>query len=202
MDLAKMLACIELNEELADDDFRVYRQTRTGLLSQPIDPDMALGQVGASVYLQMALRPHVVHVVSACEAHHAALPEDIIHNTRLAQWVIKTALDGAPDLTADPAVQDRKHTLVLEARQALGAITQLAGAGVEDPWTDPGTLARAVKIGVLDAPQLKGNPEASGAVETAIADGASVTIDPITRRPLSEAQRLERLLSNAMAAGV
>ena len=197
MDLAKMLACIELNEALQSDDFRVYRQTRTGLLSLPADHAMALGQVGASVYLQMALRPHVVHIVSACEADHAATPADIILNTRLAQWVMKTALQGAPDMTLDPAVQERKRQLVREAGLALEAVRQLAAPGVADPWADPATLARAVRVGVLDAPHLKGNPEALGMVQTMVRNGASVAIDGDTRRTLAEQERLERALSGS-----
>jgi hypothetical protein len=200
MDLAKMLACIELNEALQTNTFRVYRQTRTGLLSLPADHAMALGQVGASVYLQMALRPHVVHIVSACEADHAATPADIILNTRLAQWVMKTALEGAPDLAADPLVQERRHQLVDEAKLTLDAVRQLAGPGVRDPWSDPATLARAVKTGVMDAPHLKGNPEAAGAVLTMIKKGASVAIDPDTREPVSEQKRLERALAPAGAS--
>jgi len=195
MDLAKMLACIELSEALADEDFRVYRQTRTGLLSYPLDPDRALGQLGASIYLQMALRPHVVHVVSACEAHHAAMPKDIIQSCKLAQWVIRTYLGGAPDLTKDPKVEERKEELVEEANLTLEAIREIAASGVDDPWTDPETLARAVKLGILDAPHLKGHPLAKGEIITAVVDGASLALDPKTLKPLPERERLERILS-------
>jgi len=50
MDLAKMLATIKLIEPLADDNFRIWRQTRTGLLSYPADPDSARAHLAASVY--------------------------------------------------------------------------------------------------------------------------------------------------------
>ena len=72
MDLAKMLACAELAESLQDENFRIYRQTRTGLLSYPVGAAAARGHLAASIYLQMALRPHIVHVVSHSEADHAA----------------------------------------------------------------------------------------------------------------------------------
>ena len=39
MDLAKMLACLELIAPLAGPDFRIWRQTRVGLLSHPLDPE-------------------------------------------------------------------------------------------------------------------------------------------------------------------
>lgn len=196
MDLAKMLSCIELSEPLADEGFRIYRQTRTGLLSHPTDPDMALGQVGASTYLQMALRPHVVHVVSACEAHHAATPEDIIQSCKIARWVIKTHMEGAPDLTADAQVQDRKEELIAEAKLTLEAIREIAPPDVDDPWTDAATLARAVEMGILDAPHLKGSPWAKGTITTAIVGGASLAVDPKTHKPISERDRLERILSD------
>lgn len=197
MDLAKMLACIELTERLAGDGFRVYRQTRTGLLSHPVDEHMALGQVGASVYLQMALRPHIVHIVSACEADHAATTEDIVKNSKLARWVIKTSLEGAPNMTSDPMVQARKEELVAEAELTLDAIRGLAAPGVMDPWTDPETLAGAVHSGILDAPHLKGHPLALGTIRTAVIAGACRAVDPDTGRPLSELERLSKLMPAA-----
>lgn len=200
MDLAKMLACFQLSEALAGDSFRVYRQTRTGLLSHPIDHDMALGQVGASVYLQMALRPHVVHVVSASEADHAATAADIVMNSKLAQWVIKTSLEGAPDLTADPQVQARRDELVSEAGLALEAIKAIARPGVEDPWADAGTLAEAVQLGILDAPHLKGHHIGRGEAKTAIVDGASRGVHPGSGKPLSERERLAGLVGQKKRA--
>lgn len=198
MDLAKMLACIRLSESLQRPGFRMYRQTRTGLLSYPVDPDMALGQLGASVYLQMALQPHVVHVVSPCEAVQAASAEDIIRSTKLTQWVIKTAVEGAPDMTNDREVQERTDQLVSDARLTLDAIRRIAEPEIDDPWTDPGVLAEAVKIGILDAPQLEGSTEAKGSICTALIDGASVTVDPDTGDEISEQSRLEYLLERVV----
>ncbi|MBU1662621.1 MAG: hypothetical protein KKD28_14245 [Chloroflexi bacterium] len=63
---------------LANADFHIWRQTRTGLLSYPVDSDTARAHLSASEYLQMALRPHVVHVVGYTEADHAATAADVI----------------------------------------------------------------------------------------------------------------------------
>lgn len=193
MDLAKILACIELAEALADENFRVYRQTRTGLLSHPVDRDAARGHLAASVYLQMAVRPHVVHVVGATEAHHATTAKELIESVKIARRAIENALRGAPDMTADPIVQQRKRELVQEARVSLEAIKGLAHKDVADPFIDPETLARAVRTGVLDAPHLKGHPLAKGEVVTRIIDGACWAIDPKTGRILPEAERLRSL---------
>jgi len=193
MDLAKILACIELAEALADENFKVYRQARTGLLSYPVDPDAARGHLAASVYLQMAIKPHIVHVVGATEAHHATTAQELIESVKIARRAIENALRGAPDMTADPIVQRRKKELMSEAQVTLEAIKKLAGPDVPDPWVDPATLARAVTVGILDAPHLKGSPIAKGQIVTRIIDGMCVAIDPPTGQPLSEAERIARL---------
>ncbi len=192
MDLAKMLACLELIAPLEGPDFRIWRQTRTGLLSYPLDPIAARAHLAASVYVQMALRPQIVHVVSHTEAHHAATADDVIEACGLARRAIENALRGQPDMTADPAIQRRKDQLVHEAQVTLAAIRALAEPGVTDPLADPATLARAVACGILDAPQLRNNPFAPGQVVTRMIDGACVAVDS-AGRPRTEMQRIDAL---------
>jgi len=194
MDLAKMLACLDIIAPLAGPDFRIWRETRTGLLSYPLDPDAARAHLATSVYLQMALRPHILHVVGHTEAHHAATADDVIEACNLARRAVENALRGQPDMTADPAVQQRKEELVREAHVTLEAIRALAGPGVADPLIDAPTLARAVTTGVLDAPHLRNNPFARGQIATQTdARGACVAADPTTGEALPEAQRLAGL---------
>jgi methylmalonyl-CoA mutase cobalamin-binding subunit len=194
MDLAKMLACLEVIAPLEGPDFRIWRQTRTGLLSYPIDPDAARAHLAASVYLQMSLRPHILHVVGHTEAHHAATADDVIEACKLARRAVENALRGQPDMTADQIVQRRKEELVQEANVALEAIRALAGPDVVDPFTDPATLRRAVTSGVLDAPHLRNNPFARGQIVTHMdRRGACVVVDPATEHILSEEDRIGRL---------
>ena len=194
MDLAKMLACLEMIAPLAGPDFRIWRQTRTGLLSYPLEPAAARSHLAASVYLQMALRPHIVHVVGHSEAHHAATAEDVIEACKIARRAIENAQRGQPDMTADPAVQQRKEELVREARVTLAAIAALAGPDVSDPLTDPATLARAVTTGALDAPHLRNNRFGRGQIVSRIDErGACVAVDPSSGRVLSEEERLAAL---------
>ncbi|MCE7985148.1 MAG: cobalamin B12-binding domain-containing protein [Caldilinea sp. CFX5] len=195
MDLAKMLAVLELVEPLARPDFRIWRQTRTGLLSHPLDLDAARGHLAASVYLQMALRPHILHVVGHTEAHHAATATDVIEACKMARRAIENALRGAPDMTADPAIQARKHELVHEARVMLAAIRRLHRAeDGADPLTAADTLARAVACGLLDAPQLRNNAFAPGRVITRIDKrGACVAVDAVNGRVLPEEERVAGL---------
>ncbi len=190
MDLAKMLACLEMVEALGP-EFRVWRQVRLGLLSHPLDPEAARGHLAAATYLQMALKPHVVHVVGHTEAHHAATAEDVIAACRVARRAIENAVRGAPDMTRDPRVQERKAELIAEAEVLLQAIRGLAGPDVTDPLTDPATLSGAVTAGILDAPQLKNNPFARGATATRIdGRGVCVAVDPASGRSIGERERL------------
>jgi hypothetical protein len=175
MDLAKMLAILEMIAPLESRDFHIWRQTRIGLLSHPLDPDAARGHLAASTYLQMALKPHIYHIVGHTEAHHAATAEDIIQASKIVRRAITNAL-GAPDMTQAAAVQERKSVLITEANTLLERIRELNPA-VEDPWSDPITLAKAVTGGMLDAPQLKNNPFALGKARTRIMQGASMTVD-------------------------
>ena len=194
MDLAKMIACLKIIAPLAGPDFRIWRQTRTGLLSYPLDLDEARAHIAASVYLQMALDPHIVHVVGHTEAHHAASAEDVIEACKIAQRAITNAVRGAPDMTKDPAILERVDELVKEAKITLSAIRSLASSEIQDPLTDPETLSRAVTVGILDAPQLKNNPYALGTILTGFdARGACVTVDAGTRLPIPEEERLARL---------
>jgi methylmalonyl-CoA mutase cobalamin-binding subunit len=194
MDLAKMLACLEIATPLAGPDFRIWRQTRTGLLSYPLDPGAARAHLAASVYLQMALRPHIVHVVGHTEAHHAATAGDVIEACTMARRAIENAVRGQPDMTADPAVQRRKEELIAAARVVIEAIRRLAAPGTADPLTDPATLARSVTAGVLDAPHLKNNPFGRGWIAGRIDErGACVAVDRATGTPLTEQERIAAL---------
>ncbi|HUW94698.1 MAG TPA: cobalamin-dependent protein [Anaerolineae bacterium] len=194
MDLAKMLACLDLIEPLGGPDFRIWKQTRTGLLSYPLDEDAARGHLSASVYLQMALSPHIVHVVSHTEAHHAATAGEVVEACKLARRAIENALRGQPDMSCDPAVQQRREELVREARGTLDAIRGLAGPGVDDPLTDAATLTRAVTAGILDAPHLLNNPFARGQIVSRVdSRGACVAVSPETGLLLSEQERIATL---------
>jgi methylmalonyl-CoA mutase cobalamin-binding subunit len=178
MDLAKMVASLKLIEPLAGEGFHIWKQTRTGLLSYPVDLTAARAHLAASIYVQMALKPHIIHVVGHTEAHHAATAEDVIEACLLARRSIENSIRGAPDMTADPTVQ---------AQVELGSRLGL------DPLTDPVTLAQSVRLGILDAPQLKNNPFAQGQIITRMLNGSCITIHP-DGTPLSEAVRLEQYL--------
>jgi len=193
MDLAKMLAILELIQPLESPDFHIWRQTRTGLLSYPLELGAARAQLATSVYIQMAIHPHIVHVVGHTEADHAATADDVIEACRIAERAIENAMRGQPDMTSDPAIQLRKKELIDEVNITLAAIRNMASGEVTDPLADPSTLAKAVTEGILDAPQLKNNRFGRGQIATRIIHGACQAIDP-NGMPISETIRLANYL--------
>lgn len=191
MDLAKMLAIKEMILPLQNDTFQVWIQTRTGLLSYPTDPAEAMGHLASSVYVQMALAPDIVHVVSYSEAHHAATAADVITSCKIAHRVIDNFLQGAPDFSIDPQIQSRKAELIKEAEITLQAIRHLAPS-IQEPWTDAAVLTKAVTSGILDAPQLISNPYALGVDQTRIMNGRCVSVNRQSQ-PIKEDQRIVNL---------
>ena len=193
MDLAKMSAALELTSELEDKNFRIWRQTRTGLLSHPLEENAARAHLAAGIYVQMALKPHIVHIVGHTEAHHAATAKDVIDATRMARRAIENALAGQPNMLTDPVLIRRKNKIVEESRLTLQAIQKLFSGKEGDPFTSPENLAEALKKGILDAPHLKNNQFARGEIFTRILNGACEAVDQNGKR-LSEADRLKQLI--------
>jgi len=193
MDLAKMLAKIELIESLHDDDFTSLRETRAGLFSYPADLDEGKGQLASSTLLQMQLEPQIVHIVGYCEADHAARPDDIIESAKIAKRVIENCIDGCPDMKSDGRVIKRKNELTRDAGAILNKIKELdSRSSSKDPLTDPAVLAEAVAIGILDAPHLCGVKAAKGTIMTMFEDGKNIAVNR-DLKPITEMERLGSL---------
>lgn len=194
MDLAKMLAKVELIESLHDKNFTTIRQTRSGLYSYPTDFDKGKGQLASSTLLQMQLDPDIVHVVAYCEADHAAKPEDIIESVKITKKVIENYLYGCPDMKLDGRVGQRKEELIADARLIIDKIKKLDKDNkCKDPLISPAIISKAIKIGILDAPHLCGVKAAKGAIRTMFIDGKNLTVDQ-DYKPVSEKDRLDRIL--------
>ncbi len=194
-DLGKMLAKKELIESLEDENFNIYRQARAGLASFPADLYQAKGQLAASAYLAMAIKPHIYHVVGFCEAHHAAEAGDVIESCKIVRGIIKNDFLGSIDLTKDANVQERKKELIEEAEIILNSIRSL-NREVEDPLSDPDTLIQAVKLGILDAPQLKGSSVARGELKTRMVKSALFAYDEENAGIIPEKERIETIFKN------
>lgn len=196
MDLGKMLAKIELAESLVDENFKVYRQARAGLASFPSNLYQAKGQLAASSYLAMMIKPHIYHVVGYCEAHHAATSEDIIESAMIVRGILKNEFLGSIDMTKDEKVQARKESLIEEAKIIIEAIKSLKKNEI-DPLTDPEVLTEAVRIGILDAPHLQGSEIAKGELKTRMVSGALYAYDEENGNIIGERERVNKLLQNA-----
>ena len=196
MDLAKIAAQIEMVESLHGPEFISLRQVRAGLLHLSPRLLQAKGQLAASTMLALAVRPHIIHVVGFCEGDHAAGADDVVESCEIVKGVLRNAWWGMPDVFHAEAVQDRKRHLMSEAEATLIAISSLGKKG-EDAFTSPRVIADAIRLGILDAPHLKGNEYAAGRLATRIAGGAVDAVNPAGGDPMSENDRLALLMASA-----
>lgn len=193
MDLAKMLAALEIIQPLEGEGFSIWRQTRTGLLSYPQNPEAARAHLATSVYLQMALEPHIIHVVGFSEADHAAKADEVIASCQIAQRAIENALNGQPRMVIDDQIQARKEFLIKEAQMTLNVIRNQNAGKTTDAFIDVENLAQAVENGILDAPHLKGTKIGCGKIQTKIIAGKCEAVDEFGKA-LTEKERLGQWL--------
>lgn len=207
-DLAKMLAGLDLAEEMIGrSGARVWRETRTGIDSFDPDIDAARHQLARSTFLQLLVEPHVIHLVSYCEALHVAGVDDVIDSSRLVRRCVRVFRRHAPDLLRlrnHPLVSERRAQLTAEARQTLQHVAALDGrplpSAVSLPalvrrLADPDALLRALKTGVMAAPGIfhAGYPAARNIVTAPLAHGFIECLDPRTGAIVREGARLSRL---------
>src|SRR5579875_564726 len=102
-------------------------------------------------------------------------------------------------MTADPSVQKRKADLLDDAAVLLATIAEL-GASDRDPFTDENVLARAVEIGLLDAPHLRGNKAGCGRIVTRMIGGACLAFDPLRRQAIPETERVAQVMGRPLIA--
>jgi methylmalonyl-CoA mutase cobalamin-binding subunit len=197
MDLAKMLAKNELLNTLVDDSFRVIKQVRTGLASLPLNLQKAKGHLAAATFVQLAIKPDIVHVVSHSEASHAAKPDDIIESCNIVNQVIDRTYASNINLI-DNKVEKRKEELIQQAKWIVDLVPELAKNPGEKqhPWTHYKVLNRLVKYGIFDAPHLKNNQFARGDIKTKIIDGACYSWDPNIHKKLDERERIEDIIQS------
>ncbi|MCE5328978.1 cobalamin B12-binding domain-containing protein [bacterium] len=192
MDLAKMLAKIELIESLHDETFTTLRQSRTGLYSMSGNFNANKGQLASSTMLQMQINPHIVHVVAYCESEHAAKPEDIIESSEIVIKVVNNYLYGCPDMKNNPEVIGRKKQLIKDAELIIEKIKGLDREGkFADPLIAPEIIGKSIKLGILDAPHLKDVKAACGKIKTGFFNGANLTVDE-NGKPIDELKRLTK----------
>ena len=193
MDLAKVLAMNELVNSLEDDKFTVFRETRAGLPLFHPDVDIAKGQLAASTFMQMMIKPHILHVVGYCEADHAAKAEEVIESCKIVKGVIRHTLNDINnlDLTKNKEILNRKVELISEARELINFIKN-EYRKYEDPIGNFNVLSDCIRKGYIDAVHIVKNYKFTGNLKTKIIDGKCVAVD-LNDVPVSECIRLKEL---------
>lgn len=173
-DLAKMSAGMELATRISSNgspNRRIIRETRTGIESLSADMDMAKWQLARSTVLQMCLNPHVIHIVSYCEANYAARPEDIIDSSKLIRRAVRIFQENKEDIVKyihSDIVIERKDHLIEETSVLLNKIASLHSnykntpLGYIAPYIgDANILADALEKKIISAPGII-NPKYKG----------------------------------------
>lgn len=191
MDLAKVLAMIEVVESLEDDVFKTYRQTRVGLPFLSVDENVAKGQLAASTFMQMLVKPHIIHVVAYCEADHAATPEEIIESCKIVKGVIRHTVNDSLEIDRGDRIAERKNELIKEAKVLIEYVKEHFSK-YEDPLLSSEVLAECVKRGYFDAPHIVKNDKFRGTLCTKLVGGKCIAYDKKTGEELKEIDRLKR----------
>ena len=198
MDLAKILAKDELLQTLANENFTIIKQVRTGITSFPLDLDNAKGQLATATFVQLAIRPDIVHVVSSSEASHAARPENVIESCKIVDQVIDKVYSSKINII-DKKIEERKEELIRQAKWIVNLIPHLTKNDEEtkSPYTNYEVLSRFVNYGIFDAPHLKNNKFALGKIKTKVINGACYSWNESRQKIYDEIERIKDIIFNS-----
>lgn len=166
-DLAKMQAGLEMARRLSlgrRNPAPIFRETRTGIESLSADMTLAKWQLARSTFLQMCMDPHIIHIVSYCEANYAARPADIIDSSRLIRRAVKIFRQHKEDIMKEvnvPIVNERREYLIKESSWLVNEIAKLHPHYQPCPIEamaqyvgDADVLATAIERGYMSAPGI------------------------------------------------
>lgn len=167
-DLAKMSAGMEIAKLMSKGrktPAGILRETRTGIESLSSDMNLAKWQLARSTFLQLCLDPHIIHIVSYCEANYAAKPEDIIDSSKIIRRAVRIFRNNKEDIVKylkDPIVMERKRFLIDESKYLLEQIARLhpnykKSSKIEDLTqfiANPDILATAIERKIITAPGI------------------------------------------------
>lgn len=167
-DLAKMSAGLYIAERMSRARTippRIIVEARTGIESLSPDMRKAKWQLGRSTLLQMMMSPSVLHIVSYCEANHAATTEDIIDSSKLVRRAVRIFREYQHDIMqymSDGIVRERREYLIKECTYLLTEIAKLnknfhGAERLEELagyLADPDVLSSAVERKIMSAPGI------------------------------------------------
>lgn len=166
-DLAKMSAGLEMARLVSlgrHNPASIFRETRTGIESLSSDMSHAKWQLARSTFLQMCMDPHIIHIVSYCEANYAAKPADVIDSSRLIRHTIRLFRENKGDIMKEvnnPIIKERKEYLMQESLYLLNEIAKLHPAYTPAPITsmaqflgNEDVIASSIEKKLMSAPGI------------------------------------------------
>jgi hypothetical protein len=207
-DLAKMSAAREMVAHIRPPKHpaAVYLESRAGIEHFSTDPEVAKFQLARTTLLQMILSPTMIHLVSYCEADHAATAEDVIESSLLVRRAVRLFTENEPDLKKyrdHPVVLERKSHLLREAKLVINQIAGLSpdysgeGTDICKCISNPEALLKALGRKIMTAPGITHPDYLNPGMLTrpnkyGFMDCYKNWDDPL---PLNEGERLLELLS-------
>ncbi|MBD5338551.1 MAG: hypothetical protein HDR98_05465 [Bacteroides sp.] len=206
-DLAKMSAGMEMAKRLSlgrANPARILRETRTGIESLSADMNLAKWQLARSTFLQLCMDPHIIHIVSYCEANYAARPADIIDSSKLIRRAVRIFRDNKEDImryTQNPIIEERKKFLIQESETLLNGIIQLSPMYQSVPLeymasqvANPDILATAIERKIISAPGIVNKKYKGDFITKSMKYGMIDVVDSFTDPvPIRELERLHHL---------
>lgn len=165
-DLAKMTAIRDLVEELRPEgnNSRIIIETRSGIEHFSTNLEHAKYQLARSVLLQMLLNPSILHLVSYCEADHAATPDDIIESSKILRRAVRLFKANEGDIRSaarHPFIKERHDELISEAHFLMDTIGTLGTNGrfynrksAAGFLSDTRALSLAMRYRIMGAPGI------------------------------------------------
>ena len=211
-DLAKMQAGMEMARRVSM--YRkmpapIFRETRTGIESLSADMTKAKWQLARSTFLQMCLDPHIIHIVSYCEANYAARPADIIDSSRLIRRAIRIFRDHKEDIMKEvntPIVSERKEYLIKESEYLLQEIAQLNPRyqlcpieAIAQYVGDEDVIASSIEKKIMSAPGIINDKYKGDFITKPMKYGVINVVDDYTHpNIITEAERLYNIKRNSI----
>ena len=207
-DLAKMSAGMEMARRISmgrRNPAPIFRETRTGIESLSADMTLAKWQLARSTFLQMCMDPHIIHIVSYCEANYAARPADIIDSSRLIRRAVRIFRENKEDIMKEvnvPIVQERKEFLIKESSYLLNEVAKLNPKYKPCPLEsmaqylgDEGVIASSIEQKLMTAPGIINEKYKADHLTKPMKYGMiNVVDDYTTPRIVTEEERIKGML--------
>lgn len=203
-DLAKMNAARDLIEFVRPEknQARILIETRSGIEHFSTELEYAKYQLARTTLLQMFMNPDIIHLVSYCEADHAATPEDIIESSQIVRYAVQLFKKNEQEIRKEalhPFVDQRKDYLKEEAKYLLRKIasydTKFEENNIAASLAKPRILLNAMETRLMTAPGInceayKNTQIITKANEYGVIDCVSDWNDV---KPMPEAERIKRM---------